>query len=625
MDKKKEKEKERTKVKFSDARNKYLELINVPQKIQLGLDTYPFLISYSSLLSYNLINLDKNKLSIKPMFFTQGNVNIANIIYNRNECYFIVGDIPISADGEYRHGLCNFREMEFTQRKQENANIFQVADKFYKKHKHLILTPINARETIFVIAHILSDIYGKKNMGYPHNYNRAVYNIFYKYIEKITVNNLYPIRFYDNVYLMRGVGTKIIPLYLHDMKLFTDNDNYVQKEIMINYMIRRLIVNGICMHYSTIVDWSIFKINDLDIFNNRDIIRKYMQSEQYVDSLVHLYRAGQIDGDEELIKTYRRKIMVPVKYAEKNLILSEYCLFTIMDYTGITVANLILENITNPHKYVNHNICISLENCRNAIFQIIYALLAMNRHFGLIHGDLHLNNITLRKYEIVKNSIYYIDQQIYLHDFTGIYSVIDFGRSFINPEKLINETYSKEYVEIQNKKLFNYFGKVFPDMYMEYKKIIQHLMVSNPRELYHICMGLDVYYFIKMFRTNTMKYITEPINNFLHEIETFVHDWIRTNIIKLNKHEPADSRYINQLVIEQFYAKELIKEIPENSQITVYNNLNNEPRYDLFSKEIPIRGLLKKTMTEKDIKKMNARLQDRLYDIAEKYRKEWTF
>lgn len=95
-------------------------------------------------------------------------------------------------------------------------------------------------------------------------------------------------------------------------------------------------------------------------------------------------------------------------------------------------------------KYINHGLLIGdifndLECAKSLVFSIIIAILELNK-MGFIHGDLHLNNITVRETSAWKEKINYASEYCYCEyelngkfyycKFNGAFpTIIDFGRS----------------------------------------------------------------------------------------------------------------------------------------------------------------------------------------------------
>lgn len=601
----------------------YEKLLNPPHNIKFIVGHYSIKNIMSAIINYNVISIDKLHFEIKPLLFMKNNTNMANIYFNGDKKYFSYGDNPISADGDYRPNLMNLSWIDEAMLKYEN--IYEISTEFYKKNIKYISSPVSPKETIIILCYLIGSIANMMIKGYPSNYKREVINLFKTYYERV-INPLLVRNFYMGAIKTTAMGVKIIPLYINDVKTYKSNIQRIQREINANLAIRKLIISGICNHFSTLIDWNIFKIDDLNIFSNDDIIAKYVDSEKYAKSLELLYEAGHIKGDVETINTYKKRIMVPITYAEKNLVLSNYGMAFISIYSGSTLANFMTIYIDNPNKYKTINICNSLENCQSLILQISYSLLALNKYCRIIHGDLHLNNVCCQSNSsnnIIKY-VYIINDIIYMIESYGYYTIIDFGRCFIDPEQLINEKYDEEYIKIQNKKICRYFGKVLPELYLSNKKEIARHFINNPSKIYHICMGLDLYNFMRKIHLSVISYMIPEVDEYMKEVETYIYDWIVVNLDKLNKNMDIDSEYINHLVIKKFYKG--VSKLSKAVETSNYNNMDNKYELDIFDIKLPVNKYLNRMpITRNEVTKNDNKLNKRIEKISKYYNSIYKF
>ena len=150
---------------------------------------------------------------------------------------------------------------------------------------------------------------------------------------------------------------------------------------------------------------------------------------------------------------------------------------TIYDYLNKSSNNIICQNIGNL--YTNYDIFSKY------LFEIIYSLYCLNLK-GIIHGDLHLNNITINinnKIEKNSNVIYDLNNNInddilnYMLNYTEINDIkskknyiencfifehygaypciIDFSRSFMLINLIDEDIIEKEKNKIRNKFIKN--------------------------------------------------------------------------------------------------------------------------------------------------------------------------
>jgi hypothetical protein len=148
-------------------------------------------------------------------------------------------------------------------------------------------------------------------------------------------------------------------------------------------------------------------------------------------------------------KRLHEKINDPVDYAKNDIIMSEVAFMISYEHVGRTAFD-ILKSIKN-----NHTIKMNIGNPMNDIitwnkyiFELIYNLYCLNKHAGVIHADLHMNNWTIgSSYTSDYKNIQDLKSPtcLYAIEYDEIYGfptteyrthIIDFSRSIIQPEKI---------------------------------------------------------------------------------------------------------------------------------------------------------------------------------------------
>ena len=394
-----------------------------------------------------------------------------------------------------------------------------------------------------------------------------------------------------------SVGQKLIPLNMSEVQN-PFNINYKPwKEYLISQKVQDLFINGICKGIPVIGDYYYLKDIRKTLFDN---IVQYMKLEhsehakqiirQLLDAQKATYQIPQIDYTNykklkfsntiiskniqeknvlkdsiedislwlsDKFKTLHEKIDDPIEMIKENIIMTNVVLGIFYEFIGDTFYDFLLfnkknklyrENTFNP--FNNHEVWSKY------IFEIIYTILSLNIHCGIIHCDLHLNNITVNKSftnnvkshnvpininDLINNNI--IPYMLYVlksHDkseegivygFTSkqYYScIIDFGRSVIRPSFLeiykdFNIKESKNVKTYKNGKILflknynlfykeevirilNIIKKEFSDFYSLNKNQLELLIFNHFDDLFPILTVLDTYIFtkeiIKFFKLN---------------------------------------------------------------------------------------------------------------------------
>jgi len=237
----------------------------------------------------------------------------------------------------------------------------------------------------------------------------------------------------------------------------------------------------------------------------------------------------------------------PINYGKASLIMSEVAFGTISEFVGRTWYDFLLLNSDAPgksgaSKYYSDETGNALsvrEKSSNFwfkyIFEYVYALLSINIHMGLIHGDFHLNNGTIHpiyyndyfnlKEKVKKdgytaymayvlpsgdNKVSYIFESLQYHS-----CLIDFSRSIIRPsfiEKYKDEQYynnkkykinflkKKDRVKFHNTqvtRILYMYNTMFPDMYTKNKNNIDLFINAYIEKLFPLLTAFDMYKFAK--------------------------------------------------------------------------------------------------------------------------------
>lgn len=125
----------------------------------------------------------------------------------------------------------------------------------------------------------------------------------------------------------------------------------------------------------------------------------------------------------------------------------------------------------------------------NALFQIMYALTALKRHFNMLHTDLHMGNILVQKIKPGGHWIYKLDGvDYYVPNLGYIFLVSDFGFAWI-PKKLLIPWYYKDRLKYITKNGLNFYDlSIFIDSIKQSKGIPKYFSseldkLFNPKEL----------------------------------------------------------------------------------------------------------------------------------------------
>jgi hypothetical protein len=248
--------------------------------------------------------------------------------------------------------------------------------------------------------------YAERNSIYNH-YDKMLTEVKPRKKNELEIINKYNmVLYYNNLYII----TKYIPKDL--------NQHYLS-ELNINYKVNLLLFNNItCFLPLTLYHYN---IKNKFIYNNINIIKKFKENKKYIEIinlLNNMKQSNKFDVKND-IKTNTTDnvsydIASIISKLNKNIITDEsvaifmegvgrpfydypfYLLQLIKELYTLHKSKEIYDETYYNIKYVHLcNAQLFYSNIRYYIFNIIYTLYTLNTKFGLIHHDLHLNNITV--------------------------------------------------------------------------------------------------------------------------------------------------------------------------------------------------------------------------------------
>lgn len=495
---------------------------------------YDFYKRYS-FYKTNLKRFDYEIDEIKPVYNIRDGFNIANVYYMKKKPIFMaIGPTMESADGEFKKNVLSY---DFVKNfAKGNPSCIAFKKEFYEEYHKIIKTSIkkNVLLNVVIACVFFGKIELKHGLYSEDNIKQTKYlKIFTKSITQ-----------YEPLFkvlqtpgseksFFNSVGTKISPLYFNNVKNFAETNQNHFKEIIIYEILEKYILSGICPFFPIIWDYFILDINTVEIFSNDITYKKYMDSEKYIKYIKHLYKANEIPRDNlVVIETLKDLISVPIEYAEKKILLSNKCMVLFTEYLGSTFGWFLTKK--TPHRTISEyyvpvykKINIFSAICMN----VFYTLHILHTRCKIIHGDLHLNNLTIIFYTMVVDIIYKIDGVEYPANSPGNVFLIDFGRSIYHQSFLIQRG-DVESCGDNNKLLASYCKKVLPEFYEQRKKYINDLINRNFDLAFRILCVCDYIYFLQCFKFSHSEKADPSIIELCNVFISYATNFIKEGIIK---------------------------------------------------------------------------------------------
>lgn len=640
-----------------------------PSKSSKGNDEINYAFLYSEVKTPNTIYNDYDVIS---------NSGKGPIIHK----FFTTSPSFTSMDGEYRHRTVNFITVRRGQ--EELPNLWNEIENHLlekiKKRKLILYedyfypTVVQQRyaselersideERFAIKLYIVAWVCEVYNLyvGFTENHVNETYReIFYrdkiedvkkfqKLIEKYGKQKVERLRELGNglftashkKYTLLKMGQKIIPMNLAEVQNPINIKYRPWRENLITKRLSDLVVNCVSPGFSLVADWFYIKNSRKGLFDNNVQYRKLEHSEKatrIAEKLLEAQRATYLPDTIEptllrgnitewiskKFQVLHDKIDEPIKYSKSDIIMSEVCLCVLSEYVGRTFYDVTLLS-KKSKKYYD---VIGQPFCKDGIgyfskymFELVYNLFCMNSKCGVIHGDLHLNNATIKPLyyrsfkditKLNKSSVLYVvgenDQHQYLFPNISYFTcIIDFSRSIIDLDylndfkdsaipghKILNIEELEEFKNEQTERLEKVYGNNFPETYKKYKNEFRALLKLEFKAMFKLLTALDVYRFTRSFSLLFKK--RETLTNvvrccpdcmvLLNKMNKIAEYHLTTRMVKLIKNK----RMAKQIEKDQFPNFDIIKqcftqyEIPNGSSKEIDTNIT-----DIFVYKNPLK------------------------------------
>ncbi len=413
-------------------------------------------------------------------------------------------------------------------------------------------------------------------------------------------------------------GQKIIPVSAMEATKQEDINFSVWREIYIARLTSNLVLNLITPCFSFINNWFFIRSAHAGLFDNIVMHRKYLYSDVAKEISTQMRSADSnnyrvIDGESlisypkfsKLSKDMRKNIA----YADSEISLTDLAICVTMEHVGRTmrdIPSLIGKRIYNQ---MYDDIFTDLNVFHRHMFEFIYSFYHMNEKIGIIHGDTHLNNVSIyslyatngdRNILTVKDPrvVYICDSVPYIFQHSGKFSmIIDFSRSIVgNPIMLAEEfgkIFAEKYLLEQNQRVITMVKQHLPGVYEQYRDKFDAMLMLNFPMMFKILSAIDT--FVLMTNIRSMCLIdpafkivapTLGVMEFLNSIVPRVRNIIVDLLEKVFTGEIKSSTEIpwpNRTLIEEYFQQYIFcndKIEPDLNIVEIFNS-SNKITYDI--------------------------------------------
>lgn len=399
----------------------------------------------------------------------------------------------------------------------------------YQKFTNIRENHINERYVVFIDKHMTEDIEFFKEL--IKEFSLQTMETIYRYFE----NTCLPGK--EHVTVL-GFGQKLMPLNLLEVQKPFDVRFVPWRDYIISQALTNLVVNNICPGFPVVNSWIYIKGAKKGLFNNKIQYQKIERSDQaqaiielLIKSKSYTYENIKTDMKDQRgtitswlsdkFKVLHDQIDDAVNFGKNEIIMSNVSFMIISEYTGRTLNDVM--RLTKSSPYYNEALGKPFTSggykyFKKYVFDICYNLHCMFENYGIIHGDLHLNNLTLyQKFQTNHEGFDKVDDPhvLYVVGENNEYNfvlpstafhttLIDFGRCFIHPDYLeklrdpsVPERYSitgdkDKFIKEQTRRLINTYIKLVPDS-KDQEPELRVLFAKNFDAMYKLMSVSDLY------------------------------------------------------------------------------------------------------------------------------------
>lgn len=331
----------------------------------------------------------------------------------------------------------------------------------------------------------------------------------------------------DDTLTLTVCGQKIIPLRTKEVEDLQNIRYNVWREIYIGSIVGDLVLNNISPSFPLFKDYTMLYSDPENSKELYDNIINHIKID-------HSVTAGKIVRDledvrrqtfildpikkKELYISYRFEglsdtIEIPMDYAEKNIIMSNYAVCLLNEHLGTTFGDL--PNIMRV-QMIRWRMGPMFSNVfyfAKYMFECLYGLYSMNYHLGFIHSDLHVNNATtfdkkllvnMRTGELhpnVKNPhiIYNVHGEHYVFPHLGRYaSIIDFSRAVIDEKHLTShfpKKVARDILTKEKKYIISRYQQLLPDFFRDNESSLRAAVEDLFPVVFKLFSAIDAFVF----------------------------------------------------------------------------------------------------------------------------------
>lgn len=422
-------------------------------------------------------------------------------------------------------------------------------------------------------------------------------------------------------------GQKLFPLIVDEFEHPNDIRFPTWAELYITNRASNLVLNFVSPSFYFLGGWFLINNGGPELYDNevsRDrfkfsnisskITRKLTKARDNIDAAVAANTASALSQDFSRLAA---QISRARTFARARLNLSNYSLCQTSEFVGRTLRDFYHLHNTGSYE-ASHHIFTDIRSTMKFVFDMIWAFHSANTRAHIIHGDPHVNNITLYQtffhWDTMQHPSWskgnavtlYLDgnERHYTFPYTGEHTcLIDFSRAMLGDRDAVRQEFgeqiAREFFIIQDVFMANLIGHHVPQITVQEAATLINSKPATAFKLFAAidpiisCRGfLQIITVEKIFKED----IAAKIIELLGGIVAFCEEQLMANL-ELARREPAIDdpaaiSWINWEILGRFFSdyNTDVEKLKDLNIICTYNMnaemINNIDRYENWGNHI---------------------------------------
>jgi len=316
-----------------------------------------------------------------------------------------------------------------------------------------------------------------------------------------------------------GCGQKLFPVTSLEMTTVDNINHPIWREIYITAMASNMVLNLISPTFPLIGTWFYVANTGPGLFDNSSMHTRYKHSEVASEINHGLQHVDRLNYDRETKNVLSNKFLRMSKdmhgimrYASENIRIVDTSICMTMEYVGRTLRDVPRLISGRELKHGTEHIFADTHAFHKHMFEYVFGIVCMNTRMGAIHGDLHLNNVTMfrlynflrwpKDHEVNPDHLHVVytlaDGPTYIFPHFGVFSnIIDFSRAILGSKQLLEHAFGILFTELylseQRGRFISAVRKNLPWLMEKYDTEVAKLTTDNFPLAFKILSAMDVY------------------------------------------------------------------------------------------------------------------------------------